>query len=130
MDRLVDRYRQEYESKIEAGPTSFTNRAFLGVVYAFQGRREDAREELVEAEKYAARDAFSGPQVRQYLALAHTLLGEYEDAATQLGLALAVPYQSAPTRAELLLEPVWEPLRELPEFVSLQRKLSQLESIG
>lgn len=64
-------------------------------------------------------DAYEGGSHLRDLALAMTILGENDLALEQLEAALALP--SPLTRVDLLLDPVFRPLRDEPRFQELLR---------
>lgn len=62
-------------------------------------------------------DAYEGADLMMDLATIYTLIGESELAVQQLRTVLSIP--SALTRSDLLLDPVFDPLRDQPAFADL-----------
>ena len=101
--------------------------AFLSQAYAATGEKDLALEEAERAITLypRAKDAVSGPQVEENLALFQTIFGENSRAISTLTQLLQTPYKSwiyrVPpiTPALLRLDPFWDPLRSDPAFQKL-----------
>jgi len=94
----------------------------LGIVYAGLGRKDDAiREGKLGAELCpVSRDAVSGPDNLETLALIYVMVGDYDAALDQIELLLSVPCTfSVPY---LRLDPRYDPLRKLPRYQKLLEK--------
>ena len=89
---------------------------------AFLGERDAA---LAEAQRAAellpeSKDAFGGPEVMEGVAQVYAILGEKDRAIEVLNGLLSRP--SAMTVEILKVNPVWDPLRDDPEFQNLLTK--------
>ncbi|MFC1559151.1 protein kinase [Gemmatimonadota bacterium] len=65
-------------------------------------------------------DAFDAPETAVDLAELYVRAGEYEKAINQLDYVLGIP--AFLSVAVLKIDPIWNPLRDLPEFKALLRK--------
>jgi tetratricopeptide (TPR) repeat protein len=99
--------------------------AALGLVYAYQGRKEEAIQEGNRAAELhpVSKDAAQGPVYLLNLAKIYTIVGEDEKAIDQLEYLLSIPHAeylwhliSVP---QLRLDPQWDSLREHPRFKPL-----------
>jgi serine/threonine-protein kinase len=93
--------------------------AALGVAYAGLGRTEEALESAHRAMELSpvSRDAFDGPDWIVNMARVQMMVGQTQEAITNLGLALDIPSRIS---TELVrLDPIWEPLRAEPGFQAL-----------
>jgi tetratricopeptide (TPR) repeat protein len=101
----------------------------LSWVYLALGRNADAlrlsREaaELISIEK----DAFAGPIFQNGLAQIEARAGKPGDAIKRLGRLLSIPAGAAASIARLKIDPVWDPIRNRPDF---QQLLSGPEQSG
>jgi TolB-like protein/Tfp pilus assembly protein PilF len=93
--------------------------AKLGIAYALLGQGFAALTEGFTAVSSlpVTVDAYEGGNHLRDLALAMTLMGETELALEQIETALSIP--SPLTRADLVLDPVFRPLRDDPRFQEL-----------
>jgi tetratricopeptide (TPR) repeat protein len=93
--------------------------AKLGIAYALLGQGFAALTEGFTAVSSlpVTVDAYEGGNHLWDLALAMTLMGETELALEQIETALSIP--SPLTRADLVLDPVFRPLRDDPRFQEL-----------
>ena len=101
----------------------------LSWVYLALGRNLDAlrisREaaDLIPIEK----DAFSGPIFQNGLAQIEAHAGAPEEAIKRLRHLLSIPAGHVISIARLRIDPVWDPIRDRPDF---QQLLSDPEQIG
>jgi TolB-like protein/Tfp pilus assembly protein PilF len=101
----------------------------LSWVYLALGRNADAlrlsREaaDLISIEK----DAFAGPIFQNGLAQIEARAGKPENAIQRLGRLLSIPAGAVASIARLKIDPVWDPIRNRPDF---QQLLSGPEQIG
>ncbi|MEO7165909.1 MAG: protein kinase [Chthoniobacterales bacterium] len=115
----------ETEAWVQARPDEALRHASLGVLYAYQGRKEDAlRESLRAVELEPERqDAFHGAIMAGNLAVTYALIGEADQALELIERLLATPgpieWPDCPaniTLADLRLRPEWDALRKDPRF--------------
>jgi hypothetical protein len=101
----------------------------LSWVYLALGRNADAlrlsREaaDLISIEK----DASSGPTFQNGLAQIEARAGAPEEAIKRLRHLLSIPAGTVASIARLKIDPVWDPIRDRPDF---QQLLSGPEQIG
>ncbi len=101
----------------------------LSWVYLALGRNADAlrlsREaaDLISVEK----DAFAGPIFQIGLAQIEARAGAPEEAIRRLGRLLSIPAGAVVSIARLKIDPVWDPIRNRPDF---QQLLSGPQQIG
>jgi len=101
----------------------------LSWVYLVLGRNADA----LRISKQAAdtisikKDAFSGPNFQVGLAQIEARAGAPEEAIKRLRLLLSIPAGWEVSIARLKIDPVWDPIRNRPDF---QQLLSGPEHIG
>jgi len=110
------------QAKIKAQPERAEWHRWLGWVYAYLGRHEDA---IREARKAVAllpvsKDAYNGCWMIESLALLYTVVGEHDAAIDQLEYLLTIP--SIISVPRLKFQPVWEPLHQHPRFQQLLEK--------
>jgi tetratricopeptide (TPR) repeat protein len=93
--------------------------AKLGIAYALLGESISAVTEGSWAVSSLSirDDAYAGAEHLRDLVLIYTLIGATDMAIQELRTALSIP--SPLTRVELLLDPIFEPLREHPSFPEL-----------
>jgi len=93
--------------------------AKLGLAYALMGQDINAWMEGSSAVSLLplSADAYEGADHMRDLAMTYTLIGEYDLAVQQLEAVLSVP--SSVNRLDLLLDPVYDPLKEHPGFQAL-----------
>jgi serine/threonine protein kinase/tetratricopeptide (TPR) repeat protein len=107
------------ESKIREDPNDARFHSSLGITYAGLGRKDDAiREGRLAVELLpVTKDAWIGSWRLEDLAHIYTMVGEYDLATEQLEYLLSIPCEvSIPL---LRLDPIWDPLRDLPRFQKL-----------
>ncbi|MGD8536822.1 MAG: tetratricopeptide repeat protein, partial [Candidatus Aminicenantes bacterium] len=104
--------------------------AALGLAYAFLGRKEEAIQEGKLAVKLypLSKDAYGAPHYVNSLAMIYTVVGEYEEAVSQLEYLMSIPSGDIVSIPLLRLDPVWDPLREHPRFKRLLEKYAQDDS--
>lgn len=99
-----------------------------GIALAGLGRVEEA----IHAGRRAVElypvslDAFGGTDFVERLALIYTMVGEHDAALDELESLLSSPGWSRSAH-ELKLNPVWEPLRNHPQFKKLVERFGQIE---
>jgi tetratricopeptide (TPR) repeat protein len=125
----AEELRSLLESKLKEQPEEAWSMAGLSWAYACLGRNVDALEiarrasEVLSVEK----DALSGPRVlvgRAEIA-AHT--GQAQEAIQILRNLASIPAGSVYSVARLKIDPVWDPIRNRPDF---QQLLSAPEQVG
>jgi len=107
------------EGWLESAPTDDGMRATLARNLALLGQHEAAVREARLAVDIAAKDAFSGPERLQDLAVVYVMVGRQDEAIDILERLLETVYENAITRALLRVQPDWDPLRENPRFHAL-----------
>jgi serine/threonine-protein kinase len=73
------------------------------------------------------KDALAGPNFQIGLAQIEARAGEPEEAIKRLRRLLSIPAGGSASIAALKIDPVWDPIRNRPDF---QELLSGLEQIG
>ena len=114
--------RKLLEPEVSASPEDPRLRSSLGIVYAKQGRHEEAvREGQLACEMLPrSKDGFYYLPFVIDLAHIYTILGDNEKALERLEYLLSSPsYLSAPF---LRMDPRWDPLEGDPEFQALLEK--------
>jgi tetratricopeptide (TPR) repeat protein len=113
------RARELLEKALSTRPDDPDAHVQLGNVLAFLGEREAALQEAATAVKLLpmSKDAFHGPDVLQGAAQIYALVGEKARALAAIRDLLARP--GLLTRGLLKLDPIWDSLRDLPEFQQL-----------
>ncbi len=120
----AERARLELEKAIAERTEDTRLYAALGLAYAFLERKEDAiREGYRAANLYpVSKDAFEGTRYIRTLAIIYTVVGEYEEAISQLEHLLSIPSGNEISVATLRLHPIWDPLRDHPRFQRLLKE--------
>ena len=114
--------RELLEIEVEASPEDPRLRSSLGIVYAKQGRREEAVREgkLACGLLPRSKDGFYYLPYVIDLAHTYTILGDNDAALERLEYLLSNPsYLSAPF---LRMDPRWDPLDDDPRFQALLEK--------
>jgi TolB-like protein/class 3 adenylate cyclase/Tfp pilus assembly protein PilF len=117
------------EARLRERPDDTLAMRELSWVYLALGRNADAlrlsREaaDLISIEK----DAFSGPIFQNGLAQIEARAGAPDDAIKRLRHLLSIPAGQVASIARLKIDPVWDPIRDRPDF---QQLLSGPEQIG
>jgi serine/threonine-protein kinase len=112
----ADSSRAAYEEKLKATPDYAQGRAFLGLAYAYLGRKAAAIQEGQRAVSLLpiGRDAYVGPYVEHQLARIYLAVGEPERALDHLEALLKIPYYLSP--GWLKIDRNFAPLRGNPRF--------------
>ena len=117
-----DSARIALESKITKTPEDHRLHSALGIAYAGMGQKGKAIEEGTKAVELLPmnKDAYFGIYRIEDLARIYVMVGDYDKALEQIRFLLSQP---GPMSVKMLqLDPVWKPLRELPEFKKIIRK--------
>ena len=117
----ADSARVTLEKAIEENPQDPRLHSALGIAYAYLGREEEAIQEGKRAVNLhpISKDAVGGSAYILHLTTIYTIIGEYEDAISQLELLLSVPAGGSVTVPLLKVDPIWDPLRKQPRFQRL-----------
>lgn len=101
----------------------------LALALAYLGLKQDAiREGRRAVNLYpVSRDAFEGVRYVMNLAKIYAVVGEHEQALDQLEYLFSVPCGNNYSVHLLRLDPIWDPLRDLPRFQQLTEKPPWLE---
>ena len=101
----------------------------LSWVYLALGRNSDALRLARQAADLISvqRDAISGPFFQAGLAQIEARAGAPEEAVKRLRYLLSIPAGQRVSIARLKIDPVWDPIRDRPDF---QQLLSGTELIG
>jgi serine/threonine-protein kinase len=113
--------RSILETEVQQQPEDATFHSSLGIAYAGLGRKQDAiREGKLGVELLpVTKDANGGTFLVKDLAKIYVMVREFDAAIDQLEFLLSVPGElSIPL---LRLDPVWDPLRDLPRFKKLMK---------
>jgi len=129
MKTHADAVRIQLESAIEERPEDTRLYAALGLAYAFLGQKENAIREGNRAVNLypVSKDAFEGTQYILKLAMIYTVVGEYEEAISQLVYLLSIPSGNVISVPILRLDPIWDPLRNHPRFQQLLEENPKIE---
>jgi len=115
-EAYFDSARTLLEARVLERPDDPRYRSALGITYAGLGRREDAiREGQLAVELLPpSKEALVGSYRVEELARIYTMVGEYDAAADELEVLLAIP--SLIGAPMLRIDPIWDPLRDHPRF--------------
>ena len=113
-----------FEEWIRESPNSASPHGRLGLLYAYQGRKEDALREGRRAVQLEpeSKNAFHGAVAAAELALIYARTGDADQAISLIDRLLATPGPAQPgfpeniTLADLRLRWEWDPLRSDPRF--------------
>ncbi len=96
----------------------------LGIAYAGLGRKKEAIEAGEKAVELLpiSKEAIKGTYRMEDLARIYVMVGEHEKALEQIELQLSIPCILSPNL--LQFDPVWKPLWNQPDFISLIEKYS------
>jgi len=117
------------EARLKERPDDTFAMTELSWVYLALGRNADALRIARQAADTISieKDAFSGPTFRNGLAQIEARAGAPEEAIKRLRHLLSIPAGQAASIATLKIDPVWDPIRNRPDF---QQLLSGPEQIG
>jgi eukaryotic-like serine/threonine-protein kinase len=115
----ADTGRAAYEEYLKVTPEDAQGHAFLGLAYAYLGRKAAAIREGQRAVELLpiSRDAYVGPYVEHQLARIYLAVGEPEKALDHLEPLLRIPYYLSP--GWLKIDPNFTPLKGNPRFERL-----------
>jgi serine/threonine protein kinase len=101
--------------------------ASLSLAHAYLDRKEEAIREAKRAISLypVSKDAVGGPGYVYNLALIYTMVGQIEDAISQLEYLLSIPAGDIISVPVLRLDPDWDPLRQHPRFKRLVEENSK-----
>jgi serine/threonine-protein kinase len=113
------------ENEVAERPNDARVHSALGIVYACLGRKEEAiREGKLGVELFpVSKDALQGPDLINNLAQIYVEVGEHEAALDQIEYLLSIP--SGLTPPLLRIDPLWDPVRDHPQFQLLLEKHSK-----
>jgi tetratricopeptide (TPR) repeat protein len=102
---------------------------WLSWVYLALGRNADALRFSRQAADTISieKDALAGPYFQNGLAQIESRAGAFEEAIKRLRRLLSIPAGGVPSIARLKIDPVWDPIRNRPDF---QQLFSGPEQIG
>jgi serine/threonine-protein kinase len=118
--------RPSLEAEVQASPGDGFRHAYLGLLYAHMGRKEDAIREGQQAceVKPESKDAVTGAWMGGFLALIYARLGEADLALPLIEHYLTRPggsdnFEESITPGDLKLRWEWDPIRKDPRFQKL-----------
>ena len=109
------------DKEIERSPGDARLYASRGLALAFLGRREEAvRSGMRAVNLYpVSKDAFGGTWYVYYAARIYTVVGDKENAISQLEYLMSIPFGNMLSVPMLEKDPQWDTLREHPRFIRL-----------
>jgi serine/threonine-protein kinase len=112
------------EEDLKKSPDAADMHIQLARVLAFLGEKDRALAEAQRASELLpeSKDAFSGPDITEGVAQVHAIVGENDRAIEILDGLLSRP--SSITVQILKINPIWDPLRNNPNFQALLTKYS------
>jgi TolB-like protein/DNA-binding winged helix-turn-helix (wHTH) protein/Flp pilus assembly protein TadD len=116
--------RVELEGLVRSFPKEPFYPGFLAIALAQLGRGDEASALAEKTVRETRRDAFAGPNIVEFQAMAETLLGRRHEAIGRLSRLLASSYRWPISVHDLRLNPIWDPLHNDPEFKELLRRSS------
>jgi TolB-like protein len=125
----AEQLRSLLESNLTEQPKDPASMAGLSWAYACLGRNVDALESARRASKVLSveKDALSGSHVLVGLAEVAAHTGQPEQAIEILRRLTSIPAGQVCSVSRLKIDPVWDPIRSLPDF---QKLLSAPEQVG
>ena len=120
----ADTARMASEEVLRNNPDDAQRRTFLGLAFAYLGRKADAVRdgERGVALLPASKDGYTGPYLQHVLARIYLMVGEPDKAIDQLEVLLKLPYFLSP--GWLRIDPTFDPLRNQPRFRKLAEETS------
>src|SRR5262249_46326585 len=117
------------EARLRERPDDTLAMTELSWVYLALGRNDDALRLSRQAADTISieKDALAGPNFQMGLAQIQARAGAPEEAIKRLRRLLSIPAGSVASIARLKIDPVWDPIRNLPDF---QQLLGGPEQIG
>ena len=117
------------EARLRERPDDGFAMTQLSWVYLALGRKADALRMAHQAAEWLPieKDAFGGPSFAVGLAQIQARTGEAPEAVKTLRHLLSIPAGIAVSLNRLKIDPVWDPVRSVPEF---QQLLAGREEIG
>jgi tetratricopeptide (TPR) repeat protein len=117
------------EARLRESPDDTFAMTELSWVYLALGRNSDALRLARQAADLISvqRDAISGPFFQAGLAQIEARAGAPEEAVKRLRYLLSIPAGQRVSIARLKIDPVWDPIRDRPDF---QQLLSDTELMG
>ena len=117
------------EARLRERPDDGFAMTQLSWVYLALGRKADALRMAHQAAEWLPieKDAFGGPSFAVGLAQIQARTGEAPEAVKTLRHLLSIPAGIAVSLNRLKIDPVWDPIRSVPEF---QQLLAGREEIG
>ncbi len=94
-------------------------RIALALAYAGLARKAEALQQgrVAADERSVAIDAVAGPPIAATLARVYVMVGEKDAAVRELADSVKIPFGISKSR--MRFEPLWDPLRAMPEFEGL-----------
>jgi len=121
MKTHAEEARIALEEALREHPEDSRIHTSLGLAYAYLGRKEEAIREGKRAVSLypLSKDAYGAPHYINSLAMIYTVVGEYEEAINQLEYLMSIASGDIVSITVLRLDPMWDPLRQHPRFISL-----------
>lgn len=122
--RVFENARRIAERDVQERPNDANAHSNLAGALAWLGQRDAALKEIARAQELLpeSKDAFEGPQITEGLAQIYAILGDAPGAVPILDDLLQRP--STVTVETLKLNPVWDGIRDDPQFRALIEKHS------
>ncbi len=123
--------RISLEEAVRQHPRDARFHADLGLAHAYLGNKDEAIQEGDGAVKLypISKDPVLGPIYVLNLAKIYTIVGEYEEAIHKLDYLLSIPafefFWQVVSVPLLRIDPIWDPLRNHPEFQRLLEESSE-----
>jgi len=111
-----------YEKKINEDPEQCENYSFMGIAYAGINNKALAIEYGENAVRMSKKNYMWYTDRRLNLAVIYVMTGEYEKSVKELDFLLGQP--SLISVKLVQLDPVWNPLRTMPEYKKLIARYS------